>query len=83
MHRTILKKKVSKKQKHPFLHLWASYLKTGSVTIPQINTNFYLVPRIIVLKIRKDLSTTANAITQTPFCQQTDDNNDKYDSAIT
>jgi hypothetical protein len=40
------------------MHLRASYLKKGMVTIPQINTNLYSVTRIIVFKIQKDLSTS-------------------------
>ena len=43
-----------KKQKHIFSHFGASYLETDRATIPQINTNFYFVPRIIVLLFQKD-----------------------------
>ena len=31
-----------------------NYLETGRVTIPQINPNLYIVPRIIVFKLTKD-----------------------------
>jgi hypothetical protein len=44
-------------QKHPFLHLGPLYFETGRITIPQINTKLYSVPRIIVIKIQKDPST--------------------------
>ena len=42
--------------KHKLLHLWASCLESGRVTIPQININLYFVSRIIMFKIQKDPS---------------------------
>ena len=62
------------KQKHQFLHLRASCLETGRVTISQSNTNLYSVPMIIVNNIQKDSSTTTLVIERKPFCLQTDGN---------
>ena len=50
--------------KHLSFHLGVSSLETGSVTIPQINTNLYIVLRISVFKIQKNLSTRTYANTR-------------------
>ena len=49
------------------LHLGASGLETGRVTIPKIITHLYLVPRIIVFKNRKDPSFRTYVISWKPF----------------
>ena len=51
-----------------FLHLGASCLEMGRVTLPQINTNLYSVPRIFVLKIQNDPSTRNQVIILKPLC---------------
>ena len=42
-----------REHKHQFLHFRASCLEMGKVTLSQINTNLYSVPKINVFKIQK------------------------------
>jgi hypothetical protein len=43
------------------------------ITIPQINTNHYSVPRMIVFKIQKSQLTRIQVVAQKPFYLQIDD----------
>ena len=58
-------------------------LEMGTARIPQINSNLYLMPRIIVLKFQKDQSARIKVIAQKQFCLQMDDDaNDKTHTKI-
>jgi len=58
----------NKTQKTTLLHIGNPFLLTGMATIPQIKSNLYSVPGIIVLKFQTDLSTRTKVMAQKSLC---------------
>ena len=58
------------------LPLMAFCLETDMIAIPHTNSNLYSVPKFIVFKIQKDLSTRSEVVAREQFCLQTDDGKD-------